>query len=128
MSKVLTNLGLMLTMLVGAATFADDPVTIRIYNDDASDIVVSVYDLNAPPAEALVATQRINGFAWIPVSLTAGAAGKGDLRLIARTSDPTFQECAHKEVRGVANDATVYISVDSGCRKPTRSNANVPTN
>ena len=34
--------------LMSAAVVADDPVTIRIYNDDAADIVVSVYDLNAP--------------------------------------------------------------------------------
>ena len=123
MNKPVTILGLMLTMLVSVSAIADDPVMIRVCNDDASDIVVNVYDLNAPPAEALVATQRINGFAWIPVSLTAGAVGKGDLRLIARTADPSFHQCGIKEVHGVANDAAVYISANSSCRSNANFNA-----
>ena len=116
MSKVLTNLGLMLTMLVGAATFADDPVTIRIYNDDAESIDLSVYDLNAQPPDAAIVNQRVNSFAWIPISVTAGAVGKGHVKWIARTVDPSFRRCGSQEVRGVANDSFVYVFADSSCR------------
>jgi len=113
-------LGIVLMLFVSTTVVADDPVMIRIYNDDADVIVVSVYDMNAQPPEATVG-ERINGFAWIPFALAAGAAGRGDLQLIARTADSSFHKCGYKEVRGVANDAEVYISADSSCRKPTRS-------
>ena len=120
MSKAVISFGLPLMLLVTAAAVADDPVTIRIYNDDADDIVVSVYDMNARPPEAVIANQRINGFAWIPVSVTAGAVGKGHLKWIARTSDPSIHRCGYREMHGVANDALVYVSLDSSCRESTR--------
>jgi len=113
-------LGLMLTMFVSATVVADDPLMIRIYNDDADPIFVSIYDMNAQPPEATIG-ERINGFAWIPFSLAAGAAGKGDLQLVARTADPSFHKCGYEEVRGVENDAAVYISANASCGKPTRS-------
>jgi hypothetical protein len=113
-------LGLILMTFVSATVVADDPVMIRIYNDDADPIFVSVYDMNAQPQEATIG-ERINGFAWIPFSLAAGAAGKGDLQLIARTADPSFHKCGYEEVRGVENDATVSISANSSCGNPTRS-------
>jgi hypothetical protein len=109
----------LLMMFVSATVVADDPLMIRIYNDDADAIFVSVYDMNAQPPEATIG-ERINGFAWIPFALAAGAAGKGDLQLIARTADPGFHKCGYEEVRGVANDAAVYISANSSCGKPMR--------
>jgi hypothetical protein len=102
---------------MSAAAVADNQVTIRIYNDDADDIVLSVYDLNAQPPAAVVADQRINGFAWIPVSVTAGAVGKGHVKWVARTVDPDFRRCGHREMRGVASDALVSVSANSSCRK-----------
>jgi hypothetical protein len=120
MTKPGIILSLALALSVSAAAVADDPVTIRIYNDDADDIVVSVYDMNAQPPQAVIANQRINGFAWIPISVTAGAVGKGDVTWIARTADPSFHQCGYQEMRGVANDSFVYISADSSCRKITR--------
>jgi hypothetical protein len=106
-------LSLSLMLLVGAAAVADDPVMIRIYNDGADDIVLSIYDMNAQPPEAVIANQRINGFAWIPISVTAGAVGKGHVKWIARTIDPSFPRCGHQEMHGVENDAMVYVSVNS---------------
>jgi hypothetical protein len=119
MSKTVTILGLSLILLANAAAIADDPLTIRIYNDEADDIVVSVYDMNAQPPEAVVANQRINGFAWIPISATAGAVGKGHLKWIARTVDPGFGRCGYQEMRGVPNDAMVYIFANSSCGRVT---------
>jgi hypothetical protein len=100
-------------------------VAIRIYNDDADDMVVSVYDMNVQHSDALITTQRINGFSWIPMTLKADAVGKGDLRLIARTVDPDFHKCGYKEVRAVGNDAAVYISANSRCRKVRRISENL---
>jgi hypothetical protein len=102
--------------LMSAAAVADNQVSIRIYNDDADAIVLTVYDLNAQPPAVVVAGQRINGFAWIPVSVTAGAVGKGHLKWIARTVDPDFRRCGYREMRGVATDALVSVSANSSCR------------
>jgi hypothetical protein len=120
MSKAVFVFGLSVMLLASAAAVADDPVTIRIYNDNADAIVVSVYDLNAQSPEAVIANQRINGFAWIPISVTAGAVGKGHVKWIARNVDSGFHRCGYQEVHGVANDAVVYVSVNSSCLKITR--------
>jgi hypothetical protein len=115
-NKSVFILGVSLILLAGAEAVADDPVMIRIYNDDAESIDLSVYDLNAQPRDAEIANQRVNGFAWIPISVTAGAVGKGHVKWIARTVDPSFHRCGSQEVRGVANDSFVYVFADSSCR------------
>ena len=113
-------LGLPLLLLAAAAAFGDDTVTIRIYNDDPDDIVVTVYDLNARPAAAVLESQRINGFAWIPISVAAGRVGKGHVKWTARTADEGFHRCGHQDRRGLANDDSVRIFVDSSCVKRAR--------
>jgi hypothetical protein len=120
MSKPVIVLSLSLMLSIGSAAIADDPVTIRIYNDDAEDIVVSVYDMNAQPPQAVIANQRINGFAWIPISVSAGAEGNGDVNWIARTADSSFHRCGYQEMHGVANDSLVYVSAASDCHEITR--------
>jgi hypothetical protein len=119
-SKAVIILSLSLTLLASAAAAAADSVMIRIYNDGADDIFLSVYDMNAQPGEALITNHRINGFAWIPVSVTSGATGKGHLKWVARTVDLTFQRCGYQEMRGVTDDAFVYVSANSSCRAITR--------
>src|SRR5258708_13151909 len=109
MSKRFIILGLMLMMFVSATVVADDPVMIRIYNDDADAIFVSVYDMNAQPPEATIG-ERINGFAWIPFASASGAAGKVDLQLIARTADPAFHKCKFQSAHAVQNYSPVTIS------------------
>ena len=56
----------------------------------------------------------------IRIYVIAGAAGMGHLKWIARTLDPGFDRCGHREMHGVENDALVYVSVNSGCRRITR--------
>jgi hypothetical protein len=116
LNKGVIILGVSLILLTGAEAVADDPVMIRIYNDDAESIDLSVYDLNAQPPDAAIVNQRVNGFAWIPISVIAGAVGKGHVKWIARTVDPSFHRCGSEEVRGVANDSVVYVYADSSCR------------
>jgi hypothetical protein len=113
-SKVVILIGL---SLISAAAVADNQMTIRVYNDEADPIVVSVYDLNAQPPAEIVAGQRVNGFAWIPVSVTAGAAGKGHVKWIARSVDPDFRKCGYREMHGVANQAVLSVTANSSCRR-----------
>ncbi len=116
MNKAVVFLCVSLILLAAAEAVADDPVIVRIYNDDAESIDLSVYDLNAQPPDAAIVNQRVNSFAWIPISVTAGAVGKGHVKWIARTVDPSFHRCGSQEVRGVANDSFVYVFADSSCR------------
>src|SRR3984893_3703157 len=108
------------TMLLTTAARADDTVSIRIYNDGADNVVVTVYDMNAQPPGAVIANQRINGFAWIPVSVTAGAVGNGHVTWIARTADSSFRKCGYQEMHGVTNDLFVRVFANSSCRAITR--------
>ena len=107
-----------LLMLLAATTAsAEDPVAIRIYNDDADNVFVTVFDMNAPPPLVVIGNQRINGFSWISVSVAAGAVGNGHVKWIARTADASFRRCGSHEMHGVANDSFVYVSTNSRCRK-----------
>jgi hypothetical protein len=80
MNKAVIILGVSLILLTGAEAVADDPVMIRMYNDDVESIELSVYDMNTQPPDALIADQRVDGFAWIPISVTAGPWGRRLLR------------------------------------------------
>jgi hypothetical protein len=119
MRRPVTILGFMLMLLTGTAAVGDT-LTIRVFNDSADAIVATVYDMNAQPPAAAIVDQRINGFAWIPVSVTAGVVGNAHVRWIARTADASFRRCGHRERRSLANDATVHISADSSCRNDSR--------
>lgn len=117
MSQSVFILSLGLSLLLGAgAAIADDPVMIRIYNDGAEAVVVSVYDMNGQPPGAILANQRINGFAWISVPVTAGTVGKGHVKWTARTADTSSRKCGYQDMHGVANDAFVYVFANSSCR------------
>ena len=107
-------------LMLTAAAVAEDTVTIRIYNDGADDIVVTVYDLNARPPGAVLASQRINGFAWIPVSVAQGAVGNGHVMWTATTAGTSFHKCGYQERRGLANDDSVRVFADSQCIKYAR--------
>jgi hypothetical protein len=116
MKRAVLIVALALILPAAVDAVADDPVTIRIYNDDAESIDLSVYDLNARPPDTTIVNQRVNGFAWIPISLTAGTIGKGHLKWTVRTVDPSFHRCGSQEVREVPNDSFVYVFADSSCR------------
>jgi hypothetical protein len=119
-SLLVIILSFSLSLLVTTAAVADDTVSIRIYNDGSDDIVVTVYDMNAQPPGAVLASQRINGFAWIPVSVTAGAVGNGHVMWSARTGSANSHRCGHQERRGLANDDSVRVFTDSRCIKNAR--------
>jgi hypothetical protein len=108
-------LSLLLTMLVSATAIGDDMVAIRINNDGTDDIIVTVYDMNAEPPGAVVVRQKISGFAWIPISVTAGAAGMGHIRWTATSAKAGLRQCGHHEMHGLGNDDSVQVFADSPC-------------
>jgi hypothetical protein len=111
-------LGALLAVLASATALGDDTVSIMINNDGSDDIIVTVYDMNAEPPAPVILSQRINGFAWIPASVTASAAGTGHVRWTAIIAEPHFQHrCGHHEVRGLVDDDSVRISADSLCHE-----------
>lgn len=119
MRKPIVIAGLAL-MLSAANTAIGDTVTIRVYNDGSDDIVATVYDLNAQPPGVAIANQRISGFAWIPVLVTAGASGFAHVRWTATAADASFRRCGHQDRRGLANDASVRVFADSRCIRSVR--------
>jgi hypothetical protein len=116
-SLVTAGLGL---MLLAANTAMADTVTIRVYNDGSDDIVATVYDLNAQPPGIAIANQRISGFAWIPVLVTAGASGFAHVRWTATVADTSFRRCGHQDRRGLTNDSSVRVFAESGCTQGAR--------
>jgi hypothetical protein len=114
MRRPVTLLGFTLMLLTATAAIGDT-LTIRVLNDSSDAIYATIYDMDAEPPGAAIVNQRIDGFAWIPVLVTAGAAGNAHVSWIARTADPSFRRCGHQERRGLADDATMHVSANSQC-------------
>jgi hypothetical protein len=98
-------------------TFGDDTLGIRVYNDTAEEIVVTVYDMNATPPGPVLVRQTINGFAWIPALVTPGFEGNGHVRWTAETTGTSFHRCGHAEGRALIEDAMLRVFTNSECVK-----------
>jgi hypothetical protein len=107
-------LALSLMDLAANAAIADT-MTIKLLNDGPDELVATVYDMNAQSPEAATSNQRISGFSWVPVLVTAGPTGHAHVKWIARNADPVSPRCGHRERRGLANDATVRVFANSQC-------------
>lgn len=116
-SRSIRGLGLMLVLLGTGTASGDDTLGIRVYNDTAEAIVVTVYDMNAAPPGPVLIRQTIEGFAWIPASLTPGFEGNGHVRWIAETAGRNFHRCGHAERRGLGDEAILRVFTDSDCVK-----------
>ena len=103
-------------MLSGITTaFGQDLLNVRVYNDTADQVIVTVYDMNAIPPEPVLVRQIIEGFAWFPALVTPGIAGNGHVKWTAETTGASFHRCGHQEKRRLQNDAIVHIFTDSRC-------------
>ena len=109
-------LGLALT-LMGSKTFGDDQLDIRIYNDTADEIVVTVYDMNAGSPRPVLARQVIDGFGWLSTSVTPSIGSDGHVRWIAQTIGSVFHRCGYVESGGLRTNAMVKVFTDSRCLK-----------
>jgi hypothetical protein len=102
-------------LLLGTTSFGDATVDLRVYNDTADEIVVTLYDMNATPPQPVLVRQIIEGFAWFPASVTPGVEGDGHVRWNAETTGTNFHRCGHRERRGLTGDAIVRVTTDSRC-------------
>jgi len=101
--------------VTSATAFGEDMVASRISDDGTDDIVATIYDLNAKPPVAVVVRQRINGFVWIPVPVTAGPTRTGHIRWRATSAEARSHRCGHNDKRGLGNDDSVRVFSDSPC-------------
>jgi hypothetical protein len=113
-------LGISLALFASGPASAGDTVPIRLYNDGSDPIVVTVYDLNAEFPRPAVTSQRINGFAWIPLSVLAGADGNAHIVWSARSGDETFKRCGQREIDELGDDDSVHLFTDSDCARTAR--------
>ncbi|HEY0803016.1 MAG TPA: hypothetical protein VGD54_19430 [Steroidobacteraceae bacterium] len=119
-SKAGIILGISLALLASGSASAGDTVQLRLYNDGSDSIVVTVWDLNARSAGPAVISERIDGFAWIPVLVNAGADGNGHIVWTARNDDEAFLRCGRRDMDGLGEDESVRIIVDSSCARLAR--------
>jgi ABC-type glycerol-3-phosphate transport system substrate-binding protein len=119
MLQTLASLGLT-SLLSAASASAGDTVTLKILNDSADAIEVTVYDMNVKPPGAAIANQRINAFAWIPIEVAVNTSGNAHVRWVARTGDADFRRCGREERRGLEDEATVRVFADSRCSNSSR--------
>jgi hypothetical protein len=121
-SKAAIILGISLALLASGPAGAGDTVQLRLYNDGSDSIVVTVYDLNARSAGPAAVSERINGFAWIPLMVNAGADGNGHIVWTARNDDEASLRCGQREMHALGEDQWVRISLDSNCARIVRGN------
>jgi hypothetical protein len=112
-TSVPSILCLALLSALGAA-HADEMLPITIVNNNTNDVIVTVRDLNTLAHTKVLISQRINGFASIPVSITAGADGTGHLRWTA-TSAGDDPKCGAKERPGLGSNASVHVYAKTTC-------------
>ena len=104
-----------LPLFLAAAAQGGERVEVKITNDGAEVIVVTVYDMSAGAGRMVLANARINGFSSVPISLAANAAGRVHLRWTATGTDPDFPRCGHAHTT-VGNADSVNVHADSTCR------------
>lgn len=61
-SQAILIFGLTLVLWTTSAS-SDDTMDVRVYNDTAEEIVVTLYDMNATPPGPVLVRQTIDGFA-----------------------------------------------------------------
>jgi hypothetical protein len=103
-----------LALLCTSAALGGDGVEVKITNDGTEDILVTVYDTNSGPRQAVLTNTRITGFSSMPISLSEDATGKGHLSWTAISTDSTSPRCGHSSAT-VSNADTVNVHVDSSC-------------
>jgi hypothetical protein len=110
-----TALGATTLMLFGAIAFAGDGVNLSITNDSVNNVFVTVRDMNTNPSVIVLEHQLINGFATIPLSVSADATGRANISWTAIRADAQDRRCGHAARKGLDNEANVNVHADSDC-------------
>jgi hypothetical protein len=108
-------LGAPTLMLLGAIALAGDGVNLSITNDSINDVFVTVRDMNTNPSVIVLEHKLINGFATIPLSVSADATGRANISWTAIRADALDRRCGHAARKGLDNDANVNVHADSDC-------------
>lgn len=120
MSSVLIVASLVCLLTPSGAQTIAEGISIKIYNDGADDLVVSVYDLNSNPPARVMLNQQISGFAWVPISISANVAGRGNVRWIARNKDPDFPLCSQRRRQALRDEDSLKVFAVSQCPNTRR--------
>jgi hypothetical protein len=111
--------GLAVAFALGAAAArADDGVPITIINDGTTDIIVTVYDMNSADHRIVVPGERINGFSSVPITVTPGRNGGGNVSWTATTVsivDTGARRCGRGAQGALKQDAVVHVSANARC-------------
>jgi hypothetical protein len=104
-----------LLILGSASAFGGDGMRITINNNTTKNLLVTVYDLNSNPAQQVVSSATINGFASISVMVGADASGQGHLSWTATTVDKDMRMCGHHDKPHLNDGDTVHVYANSPC-------------
>jgi hypothetical protein len=113
--KRITLIGALGVWVSTSVVAGDGGLTITISNDSTSNLLVTVYDLNTDPAQKILASQVINGFATVSVSVSADDSGHGHLSWSATTVDRDMRQCGHRDKSDLNDGDTVHVSADGDC-------------
>jgi hypothetical protein len=115
LNRVAKPLAYSLLLLGGASVLAGAGMTININNNTTRKLLVTVYDLNTNPAQQVLASESINGFASVSVSIAADESGQGHLAWTATTVDPDTRMCDHRDMSKLNDGDTVHVYANSEC-------------
>jgi hypothetical protein len=102
-----------LALLTGAA-LGGGGVAVKIANDGTEDVMVTVYDRSVNPSRVVLANERINGFALVPIFLVGDGTGKAKVSWTATSIDAVTPRCGHADT--VAdNGGTVNVHANTEC-------------
>jgi hypothetical protein len=113
-SAITASLMMSCLPLLWATAYGGEGVEVKITNDGTEDILVTVYDTNTSPRQAVLVNTRINGFTSVPISLVGDATGKAHLSWTATSADSTSPRCGHAST-AASNTDSVNVHVDSSC-------------
>lgn len=114
-TRAMASLLQLLLILSSAAALGGDGMTVTITNNTTSDLLVTVNDMNTHPAQKLLSSETLNGFASVTVNLDPDASGRGHLSWSATTVGRDMRRCGHGDMPGLSDGDTVHVSANEEC-------------
>jgi hypothetical protein len=102
------------SLLLAGTALGGAGVAVKITNDSTEDVFVTVYDRSIDPARVVLANERINGFASVPLHLVGDGTGRAKVSWTATSADSLTPKCGHAD-EVVSNGAAVNVRADSTC-------------
>jgi len=105
----------LLLVLGSASALGGDGMTITINNNTTTALLVTIYDMNTLPAQKLLSSESVNGFASITVTIDPDASGQGHLSWSSTTVGRDARKCGHRDMPGLSDGDTVHVSANEEC-------------